>query len=259
MSTADISLAILNSRGGVAAAINETRPRESSSTIKVPIIQLALETMLDRGDTLSKELRRLPHHTSRGSGILNWTDAKSVSLHNLISTLLVYSDCLATNMLLDYIGGQQSLNAWLGKQGLMTRLHMRYLDFSDGETKMPSVGTTTALELAQLFKQLETAVWSNDVKKLLYHASSHINQSWLELNLNSPLSDLRHKTGSMINEGSDGETVLNAAGGFSLNGTRYYFGLLSHGHVETDDIHGSKLKKTVACEFEKQLSYLVAT
>lgn len=203
------------------------QPMESSSTIKIPILYLALAKAARSGHGPDHTLARRPHHASRGSGILNWTAADRFSLAELLMTTMIYSDCLATNMLLDYIGGQASLNAWLADNGFISRLQMPYLYFSDDETVMPSVGTTTAREIARLFKRLTASAWPAALAQLVNRGTSRVHESWLEGGLAAPLPQLHHKTGSMI--GSGGQTVLNAAGRFRFNGRIHYFGLLSRG------------------------------
>ncbi len=74
--------------------------------------------MAVRRASLADSLLRLPRHDSTGSGIINWTDWEAITFHDLIYCLLVYSDCVATNMLIDYIGSQSKINRWLQAQGL---------------------------------------------------------------------------------------------------------------------------------------------
>lgn len=243
----DLAIFIETDTGRLIAARQPDRRMESSSTIKLPILFLALTKATQQGHGPATTLPRQDHHASRGSGILNWTSLTEVSLSDLLTTTMVYSDCLATNMLLDYIGGQASLNAWLAKNGFLTRLHMAYLDFSEEEPVMPSVGTTTAREIAQLFKRLATTAWPEPLAGLVKYATGHVNQSWLELNSPVTLPNLHHKTGSMIGSGRSGETVLNAAGSVESAGRTAYFGLLSRGLTgPAGSATETKLKRTVA-------------
>jgi hypothetical protein len=102
---------------------------------------------------------------------------------------------------------------------------------------MPAVGRTTAAEMLALYALLDTAECGAPFRRLINQASSHVNESWLELSLPKPLDDLRHKTGSMIDCGPHGETVYNAAGTFSRKGKRYYFCLLSFGRLRQGAKH----------------------
>jgi len=225
---------ITNDSGSDLSAKKADLLRESSSTIKVPILLLALKDMVSRQIPLEALMDRKQHHNTKGSGILNWTDAKSFNFEALIETTLVYSDCLATNMLLDFIGGQKRLNEWLAGQGLMTRLDLPYLHFTGSEDYMPKVGTTSAREMLSLYKQLDNQPWPKDYKDLLNRSMSNVHESWLELNLPGKLENFKHKTGSMINCGPMGETVYNAVGSFGHNNAKYYFCLLSRDFLNTD-------------------------
>jgi beta-lactamase class A len=204
---------------------------ESASTIKVPLLLLAIQEMARRNDGLGQTLQRLAHHNTRGSGILNWTNADNFSFKDLIYTTVVYSDCLASNILLDYIGGQARLNGWLKNNGFSTRLRMPYLIFNGENGPMPHVGDTSAKEMLSIYSMLDQQACAEDIKSLLRHSTGSINKSWLEKSLPGPLEDLRHKTGSMINCGPKGETIYNAVGSFNEGGAKRYFCLLSRGKL----------------------------
>jgi hypothetical protein len=229
--------------------------RESSSTIKIPILALTFKRMIEQQISLHSTLTRQDHHSTKGSGILNWTDLMQISLKDLIYTTFVYSDCLATNMLIDFIGGQRKLNSWLETSGFETRLRMPYLTFTDDEQVMPGVGRTTAFEILSLYRQLDGIKVSDETKQLMSFSTSHVNESWLELSLPSKLSGLHHKTGSMINCGPRGETVFNAAGKFKKGTKQYFFGLLSHGWLQTADNQTAPeaMSAAVAIEFYQRI------
>lgn len=230
-----ISVYVCGHDGRRLAEKEPDKPRESSSTIKIPVLVLTLQKMCRDRAGLDFKLPRLARHASRGSGILNWTDASMISLADLISTTFIYSDCLATNMLIDYVGGQTCINRWLDDNGYKTRLLMPYLYFSDPEATMPKVGITSAREMAELYRQLDQSALSADLHKHIDQVSRQLHESWLELNLPAKLEGLSHKTGSLINSAPDGETVLNAAGSLLINDQLCYFGLLSRGRLDRDD------------------------
>lgn len=229
--------------------------RESSSTIKVALIIQVLQKMMASHAGLDDKLLRLPKHASIGSGIINWTELKSISLSYLLYTTLVYSDCVATNILLDYIGGQQELSAWLKDRGFRTKLHMPYLQFTEIETNMPKVGSTTSNEMLALYKMLDHGPWPSEMQKLLDYCTSHINSSWFEKSLlPKMLPQLHHKTGSMINSGPWGETVYNAVGVFEHENTEYYFCLLSRGYLnKTCQVTEEELKTHVTNFFKQSV------
>ena len=228
----DTALVITDQKGAIFAESHKNKQWESSSTIKIPIIYLALQKMTANRVPLSGTLTRQLYHDSIGSGIINWTDWRDISFYHLIQFTLVYSDCVATNMLIDYVGGRQALNKWLTDEGFSTRLTMDYIDFAEEETSLPSVGTTTAKEMMDLYKLLEDEKWPTDYRRLLNNSMSHVHQSWFAESLGETtnLAALKHKTGSMIDCGPYGETVYNAAGSFRRGSKKYYFCLLSRGY-----------------------------
>lgn len=225
------AIAIKDDAGTLVFGQNQVLQWESSSTIKIPILVMTVEKITRENTPLEHQLVRRPHHATKGSGILHWTALTDISLRDLISTTLIYSDCLATNMLIDFVGGHNVVNRWLADRGFVTRLLMPYLIFSGEETAMPEVGRTTAAEMLELYKLLENADCPADVRQMIDSASSHVNESWLELSLPAGLEGLKHKTGSMIDCGPDGDTVFNAAGSFTRHGRKFYFCLLSSGRL----------------------------
>jgi len=251
-----ISIFIEDSRGGNQKTMYADDLMESSSTIKIPLLAMALQKLSADGLNLDDQLPRLPHHASTGSGILNWTAASEYSFKDLLSTLVIYSDCLAANMLIDFVGGQSALNNWLAGQGFKTKLLIPYFHFSDQKGQMPVVGSTTAREMVQLFELLEDEINLSEqpVKYLLEQSLTHINESWFELALAKPLTGLRHKTGSMIDCGPHGETVYNAAGSYRAGKHKFHFCVLSHGFLRPgkDEMSSDNLRKQVASAFSKQ-------
>src|SRR4051794_7158975 len=82
---------------------------ESSSTIKLPIIYLAIQKAVDSNTSLNQFLPIEPRHKSNGSGIINWTNWKKLTLAQLIASITTYSDCVATNVLIEFVGGKRSV------------------------------------------------------------------------------------------------------------------------------------------------------
>jgi hypothetical protein len=253
----DISL-IIQLPDGQLMKDKATEPRESSSTIKIPILLLAVKKMAASNQKLSDNLKRLPHHNTKGSGILNWTSAENFSFSDLLSTTLIYSDCLATNILIDYVGGRRAINKWLASQGYQTKMAMEYLIFDGSDARMPHVGTTTAQEMMEIFKKFDTEPLPADIRGLINRSASNVHESWLQTSLISVLDNLRHKTGSMINCGPDGQTVYNAAGTFKRRSGAYYFCLLSSGRLSKhpSDQKLDPMRQYVAGYFDQALKNL---
>lgn len=249
------ALAIAPTRGQTAFAEHQDELWESSSTIKIPIMILAVTKLTRDGTSLDKQLIRQPHHTTKGSGILNWTNLASISFRDLIHTILVYSDCLATNMLIEFVGGQAAINQWLESEGFKTRLLMPYLIFSDEEVEMPVVGQTTASEMLELYRLLDNLDCPSEIRQLIDSSSAQVNESWLELSLPAKLDGLKHKTGSMIDCGPAGDTVFNAAGSFNYHDQKYYFCILSAGQLRQNSkqIEPRQMSRSVAAYLSQSI------
>lgn len=228
----DISLAIESHDGSKLFSQKPDELRESSSTIKVPIVLLTARKMVEHKNKLSEFLERRPDHNTKGSGILNWTSAEFFSFSDLISTAMIYSDCLATNILIDYVGGRSKINKWLQDQGYRTKMASDYLLFDGSDAQMPEVGSTSAEEMLDIYRKLDNEPLPKDVRDIINWSSENVNESWLQTSLGFKLDNFRHKTGSMINCGPEGQTVYNAAGTLHRNGIKYYFCILSSGRIK---------------------------
>lgn len=253
--TCDTALVIADASSNVLTDHHKDQSWETSSTIKVPILLLTVHAMTSQGASLIDTLPRLPHHDSRGSGIINWTEWRDLSFRDLIFYMMVYSDCVAANILIDYIGGQAKINQWLEQQGFTTRLNMHYLYFSDQEDQVPSVGTTTASDMLKIYAMLDHEEISADHRRLINYAMSNPHQSWFlgSLGPQPIFSGWKHKTGSMIDCSPTGETIYNAVGSYLHDNKKYYFCLLSHGWLhDKSEVTPDQMKQFVIEKFTNQ-------
>lgn len=219
---------IKNAKSGEEVKLLENTLFESSSTIKVPIIYMTLQKAAAEGLPLSQSLKIEKRHQSNGSGIINWTNWEQLALADLISSITRYSDCVATNVLIEFVGGKRTINNFLKSRGLQTRLIMPLLNFPSRERVMPKVGMTTAYEISKLFTELVDYNWPEPYRQFLYSKLAVVDTSWFETLLPNALSiKIWHKTGSMINIGASGDTVFNCAGVIGLNNQKYAFALMS--------------------------------
>lgn len=206
---------------------------ETSSTIKVPIIYLALKKAADTKIPLNRMFFIEPRHRSNGSGIINWTNWKKLTLADLITSITTYSDCVATNVLIDFIGGKNTINAFLKNQTPHTRLIMPQLNFPETVSGMPKVGITTAFEMSRLFSMLIESDWPDEYQKFITEVLANVDTSWFQEMLPKNLEiGLWHKTGSMINVDSQGDTVFNAVGLIRCQRREFHFALMSRTKFE---------------------------
>jgi beta-lactamase class A len=126
-------------------------PFETASTIKVYILA-ALYEAVERGTaSLSDMLTCEERFWIDGSGILGSLEVGTVlSVKNVATLMIIVSDNIATNMLIDYLG-LENINECILRLGCKdTKLH-NVLDFA----KYHQLGTTTPRDYASMFIRIQ--------------------------------------------------------------------------------------------------------
>lgn len=192
---------------------NENSLFETSSTIKAPLVYLALQKVIHNSISLETMLSVEKRHLSTGSGIVNWTDWRKLTVRDALRYTVKYSDCVTSNMLIDFIGGKRRVNLQLKKLSSTTKLIKPMITFGEREYKMPKVGQTTPREMLELFLLLRNSSWPLELSQFIKEIFNDIYASWFDAHVPSMLKkNLLHKTGSMINIGRVGDTVFNVVG-----------------------------------------------
>lgn len=125
-------------------------PFETASTIKVYILA-ALFDAIEQGKASLKDMLTCEERFwIDGSGILGSLEVGTpLSVKNVATLMIIVSDNIATNMLIDYLG-IDSINACIQKLGCKdTKLH-NVLDFA----KYHQLGTTTPRDYASMFVRI---------------------------------------------------------------------------------------------------------
>lgn len=125
-------------------------PFETASTIKVYILA-ALFDAIEQGKASLKDMLTCEERFwIDGSGILGSLEVgTTLSVKNVATLMIIVSDNIATNMLIDYLG-IDSINACIQKLGYKdTKLH-NVLDFA----KYHQLGTTTPRDYASMFVRI---------------------------------------------------------------------------------------------------------
>lgn len=125
-------------------------PFETASTIKVYILA-ALFDAIEQGKASLKDMLTCEERFwIDGSGILGSLEVGTIlSVKNVATLMIIVSDNIATNMLIDYLG-IDSINACIQKLGCKdTKLH-NVLDFA----KYHQLGTTTPGDYASMFVRI---------------------------------------------------------------------------------------------------------
>jgi beta-lactamase class A len=140
----------INDMRGNVITMNPDEPYETASTIKVYILA-ALYMAIEAGKaSLKDKLVCEERFWIDGSGILGSLEVGTeLSVKNVATLMIIVSDNIATNMLIDYLGIDyiNDCIAALGCTG--TKLH-NVLDFA----KYHQLGTTTPRDYASMFERI---------------------------------------------------------------------------------------------------------
>src|SRR5262245_10337203 len=114
---------------GEEAGVRADELFNSASTRKVPIMIMAFQQAeqgkLDMAERLT--VKRSDFRT--GTGILQYHDPGNVlSLHDLITEMIITSDNTATGMVIRKLGGPEVINSWLKNQNFVTRTKWGNID-----------------------------------------------------------------------------------------------------------------------------------
>jgi len=127
---------------------------ESASSIKVLIMAAAFDLVRRGRARLQESLVYERGQFVRGSGILReMTPGARFSLRDIIVLMIAVSDNVATNMLIDRVGGVDAVNTLARRLGLHTTTLLSRLRIGSG-ARQQGVGRTTAHEMGMLYERL---------------------------------------------------------------------------------------------------------
>ncbi|HVK16375.1 MAG TPA: serine hydrolase [Fimbriiglobus sp.] len=199
-----IAVAVKNLHNGEEYYLDADEPMPTASLIKLPVMvetywqakegKVKLDTML----TLKKDPQ------VKGSGVLvyHFSDGASFPLRDAVRLMIVYSDNMATNMVLDQIG-VAATGERMGKLGLNeTRINAKVfradtrIDQERG--KKYGLGSTTAGEMVRLLEMIHAGkvVTPDACKEMLGHLKACDDKEKMTRFL-PPGTVVAHKTGSV--------------------------------------------------------------
>ena len=207
-------------------------PCETSSVIKVPIMISTLSAMKDKDDNLRTKLQVEPHHISNGSGIITWVKKRNFTIQELLKNILLYSDCTATNVLIDYCGGPDKINKSIQRTYKNTSLDCRYIMPHDHST---TVGTSTPADMLDLIESLyNCAVEYGNLSSKVAKWSKNSSTWFIQLLPEDFMPEII-KTGSMYHIGDGLDYVMNMAAILKSDaGSTYALAYFSNGKFIDD-------------------------
>lgn len=234
--TWDIGYAVINEQSEVIRSKNLHKTYETSSTIKSPLMHMFLAQMSKEKSNLDRVFAIHERHKSNGSGVASYTDWTSLTLHAIIDLTCVYSDCLTTNVIIEQVGGQDSVNNKLKKAGYSkTVLNKNLIKFSEPSIGIESVGTTTPADACHWMVDTITSPYIEPYLLSQFLASTRsIDMPWYSHPDPSSIN-LLIKTGSMIDTNETGQSVFNVIGSFMDGDSVNSFGFFSKGDLHNPE------------------------
>lgn len=167
----------LNDLKGNVIAINEKEPFETASTIKMYILAALFEAVEQGSASLADMLEYKACHTIDGSGVMNSLEVGTVlSVRNLATLMIIVSDNIATNILIDYLG-VDAINACIQRLGCRDTILHNPIDFE----KYDKLGTSTPKDYGHIFELIaqETLISPEASRQMLAICKQQHYQSML--------------------------------------------------------------------------------
>lgn len=158
----EVAVMVKHLETGESFAYCEERPMPTASLIKFPLMVAAYQAIengtlqLDQMLTLRKE-DKVP-----GSGILtaNFSDGATFSLYDTMHLMMRYSDNTATNLVIDQVGLDATVEMMKSLDCPSTVLHSKVFrrdtSIYPGRSRQFGLGSTTAVEMIKLLEMLES-------------------------------------------------------------------------------------------------------
>lgn len=155
----------INDFKGTKIEINSEEEFETASTIKSYILACLYDEVLNKKKYLEDSLIYTEDNYIDGSGILRSLEfGVSMTVKNIATLMIIISDNIATNMIIDYLG-IDTINQFLVREGFHNTVLYNKLDF----VKYNRLGTTTPKDYAFLFERIacEELVSKNASREML--------------------------------------------------------------------------------------------
>ncbi|MGB8455173.1 MAG: serine hydrolase [Anaerocolumna sp.] len=215
----------VNDFKGNKIEINAEEKFETASCIKTFIVGTLFDEIEKGNKSLSDTLTYTKENETPGSGVLKSLDyGVELTAKNVATLMIIVSDNIATNMMIDYLG-LDTINELIQSQGFLdTKLHNK-IDFN----KYKQLGTTTPKDYGRIFEMIckEELINGNASKQMLeifkkQHYNSTLTKSFPQYFLDSEdtgeeeLIYIASKSGSMNACRNDGGIVSTPYGKYVI-------------------------------------------
>lgn len=154
-----VALYAKNLTTGEVVSLDSSRPVQTASVIKLPLMLQAFEQVKSGKRKLSDPLVLTKDNQVPGSGILNVLDpGLRLTLKDAITLMMIISDNTATNMVIDAVGLPPTNEMILGMGLKNTYFYKKVFKAADGpmppDQKDFGLGKTTAEEMAKVMESI---------------------------------------------------------------------------------------------------------
>jgi len=138
---------------GEEASVRADETFNSASTRKIPIMIMAFQQAEQHNLDLSERSTVQRSDLRVGTGVLQFHDPGDVlTLHDLITEMIITSDNTATDMVMRKLGGPESINNWMREHNYVTRTTWGSVDGTRHMLELldPAYGSATDEEITAL-------------------------------------------------------------------------------------------------------------
>jgi beta-lactamase class A len=193
---------VVSMKSGQYAELNAKEAFPAASMIKVPVLA-SLMSAIDDGLVKQTQMLEIKEkHMTGGSGYLQWRPVGSkVSVQEAAELMMVISDNVATNLLIDLLGGKHALNKQYKEWGLtQTKINNWLGDFE-------GTNLTSPYDLVFLLARIQKGdLLSAESKKWMFHVMERTRIRTLLPQGLGPGAVIAHKTGDIA--GMVGDTGM---------------------------------------------------
>lgn len=139
-----------NDLNGNVIEINADEKYETASTIKIYILACLFDEIEKGNASLTDKLTCKEEFVIDGSGVIGSLEVGTeLSVKNTATLMIIVSDNIATNMLIDYLG-VDTINACIQKLGCKDTILHNPIDFE----KYDKLGTSTPRDYGSMFERM---------------------------------------------------------------------------------------------------------
>jgi beta-lactamase class A len=176
---------------------NSNKVFQSASLIKLPILFEALRQLEDGILQPDRLISVRPEDKVGDTGVMQAMNTKQITIHDLLTLMIIVSDNSATNLVIDLLG-METINSTISKIGMKnTVLKRRMLDFKAAQAGNDNL--TTSADIVHCLKEAIEGQWLKKQSRNQFNTLLLQQQfkEKLPAHMNRSLLDIGNKTGEL--------------------------------------------------------------